>query len=224
MFFNVYKRLNISQMAFKAGDLVQTNINLIGEVVSVLENTLEVYFLVPDMKYKHKKIWIYKEEWDTIKKVDVVKHVIIKDKKLYPKYYKEMGFKAWDGKIFTRTDIDIEKDEDLKTFQFPTGCDTEDEEDDYEYDDWCVKDAEAFTFAEPTNDYVKDTHKAVRDFNKWEPKNKSEKKMKTFVEKLELKFSTLDDDFQFKTGTSLDYKNPPMAPRAAKRHKSFRNK
>ena len=69
-------------MSFKAGDLIKTNINLIGEVVSVLDEQLEVYFLVPDMKYKHKKIWIYKEEWDTIKKVDVVKHVKIKDKKL----------------------------------------------------------------------------------------------------------------------------------------------
>lgn len=211
----------------KAGDLIQTKHNLIGEVVGVLEKTIEVYFLVPDLSKANGKVWVYKSDWDTIPKMDVVKHVDVKEKKMYPKYFKELGFKAWDGEIFTRVDVDVEKDKDLKTYPFPTGCDTEDEDDEYDYNDgFLVKDedSEAFTFAPNDSDFVKETHKAVHDYNNWHPTKKKQKSIKLFIDNMELKYSTMDDDKHFKNGASLPYKNPPMAPRASETYESFQNK
>ena len=207
----------------KEGDLIQTKLKLIGEVVGVLETTLEVYFLVPDATKANGKIWVYKSEWDTILKSDVVKHIDVKHKELYPKYFREMGFKAWDGEIFTRVTDNVEKDKDLKKYPFPTGCDTEDELDEYD-ETFLASEDEVFTFADTESEYVMETHKAVNDYNKWQPKNKSELKMKSFIDNMELKYSTMDDNKQFQNGTSLDYKKTPLAPRASKRHKSFRNK
>ena len=211
----------------KPGDLIQTNLMLIGEVVGIDDDKIEVYFLVPDLSKAKGKIWVYKNNWDTILKSDIIKHIEIKDKNLYPKYYKQMGFKAWDGEIFTRTDVDIEQDNDLRNYPFPTGCDTEDDEDDYDYEDGFIvkdNDAEEFTFAPIDTDFVQQTHEAVNEYNKWQPKNKRQLSIKHFIDEIELKYSTLDDDKHFENGTSIDYKNPPMAPRASKRHKSFTNK
>lgn len=194
-----------------AGDLIQTKHKLIGEVVAVDKDTVEVYFLVPDKTKAKGKVWVYKKDWDTILKSDITKHVKIKDKKKYPTYYREMGFKAWDGEIFTRTDVDIEKDEDLKTYPFPTGCDTDEEEDEYEFDGFVVPDEEAFTHADPEIEEVQEFHRAVHDFNKWEPKNKKEEWAKSFVENMESKYSKQDDNFQFSKGKSIDYHHPPLA-------------
>lgn len=207
----------------KAGDIIETKHKLIGEVVGVLEDTIEVYFLVPDKTKAKGKVWVYKEDWDTISKKDVTRHIEIKNKKLYPKYWRMVGFKAWDGEIFTRTDIDIEKDPDLKKYPFPTGCDTDEEQDEYDQD-FIASEDEEFSFAPVESDFVKETHKAVHDYNNWKPKDKKQLKIKTFIDNLELKYSTMDDEKQFAKGKSMDYKNPPMAPRAAKRHKSFKNK
>ena len=187
----------------KAGDLIQTKLKLIGEIVGVVDNRLEVYFLVPDPNKANGKVWVYKSEWDTILKSDVVKHIDVKHKELYPKYYREMGFKAWDGEIFTRLDINIEKDKDLKKYPFPTGCDTEDELDEYD-ETFLASEDEPFTFADASSDYVKETHKAVNAYNDWKPKTKSELRMKSFIDNMELKYSTMDDNKQFQKGTSLD--------------------
>tara|TARA_B100000902_G_C27278853_1_gene900460 strand:+ start:1015 stop:1641 length:627 start_codon:yes stop_codon:yes gene_type:complete len=207
----------------KAGDLIQTKQNLIGEVVGVLQDTIEVYFLVPDATKANGKVWVYKQDWDTIKKTDIIKHIAIEHTHMYPTYWRKMGFKAWDGEIFTRTNVDIEKDPDLAAYPFPTGCDTDEEPDEYDQD-FIASEDEAFTFAPIESDFVKETHKAVQDYNKWEPKNKKELKIKSFIDNLELKYSTMDDDKHFAQGNSIDYKNPPMAPKAAERHESFQNK
>jgi hypothetical protein len=212
-------------MNFKAGDLFQTTHNLIGEIVQVLENDLEVFFLVPDKTKAKGKIWVYKNEWDTIPKKCVEKHIDVKRKKDYVSYYKELGFRPMTEKLFIRTDADIEKDEDLKKFAFPTDCIDTEEQDEYDFNDgFTVQDGEAFTIAEVDNDFVKQVHQAVNDYNKWEPQTKKQLSIKNFIDNMELKYSTQDDDKHFKLGESVDYKNPPMAPRASKRHKSFRNK
>ena len=52
----------------------------------------------------------------------------------------------------------------------------EDEDDDM--GDFIVDDDvanEPFTYADPDNDFVRETHQAVHDYNKWDPKNNSEK-------------------------------------------------
>ena len=125
-------------MNFKPGDLIQTTHKLIGEIVSVLNNELEVYFLVPDLSKANGKIWVYRDDWDTIPKDSVSKHIEIVDKRKYPEYYKQLGFKVMTEKLFIRSDMDIEKDEDLKKYPFPTHCIEDDitkkDEYDYSYD------------------------------------------------------------------------------------------
>lgn len=212
-------------MNFNPGDLFQTTHKLIGEIVSVLENDLEVFFLVPDKTKAKGKIWVYKEDWDTIPKSCIEKHVRIIDKKKYPEYYNELGFRVMTEKLFIRSDMDIEKDEDLKQYPFPTNCIDDEEEDEYDYEDgFIVKDGEAFTFASVDNKFVQETHEAVHKYNNWEPKNKKQLDIKKFIDNMELKYSTEDDNKHFEKGEHLDYKKPPMAPRASKRHKSFKNK
>ena len=207
----------------KAGDIIQTKEKLVAEVVGVVNDTIEVYFLVPDPKKANGKVWVYKDEWDTIMKNNVIKHIKIENKKMYPKYWRQVGFKAWDGEIFTRTDVNIEKDPDLCKYPFPTGCDTDEEEDEYDQS-FIASEDEEFTFAPVETEFVKETHKAVQEYNDWQPKNKKELKIKSFIDNMELKYSRMDDEKQFAKGKSIDYKNPPMAPRASKRHKSFRIK
>lgn len=197
----------------KAGDLIQTKHKLIGELVAVDEKTVEVYFLVPDKTKANGKIWVYKEDWDLIEKSDIIKHIEIKDKRKYPSYYREMGFKAWDGEIFTRTDVDIESDEDLKRYPFPTGCDTDDDDaQEYEYDGFVVEDKEdePFSQADPANKEVQEFHQAVHDYNNWCPKDASEERAKSFVDEMEKKYSSKDDNYQFKQGKSIDYNHPPL--------------
>ena len=52
--------------------------------------------------------------------------------------------------------------------------DSEEEEDeDEDMSDFIVDDEvanEPFTHAQPDNDFVRDTHQAVHDYNRWEPK------------------------------------------------------
>lgn len=214
-------------MTFTAGDLIKTKHKLVGEVVSVLENDLEVYFLVPDLHKAKGKIWVYREDWDTIPKKSVETHIKIIDKTKYPEYYKQLGFKAFTENLFVQKHIDLEKDEDLKNYHFPTNCiESDDDDNDYDFTDGFVvkdTDGEAFSFASPDSTFVQETHKAVHEYNKWEPKNKKQLSIKNFIDEIELKYSTMDDDKHFKNGASVDYKQPPMAPRASKRHKSTKN-
>ena len=196
----------------KAGDLIQTKHKLIGELVAIDEKTVEVYFLVPDQTKANGKIWVYKNDWDLINKSDITKHIEVKHKREYPRLWRQLGFKAWDGEIFTRTDIDIETDEDLKSYPFPTGCDTDDEVGEYEYDGFVVpdKEDEPFTHADPNNEEVQDFHQAVHDYNNWCPKDASEERAKSFVDEMEKKYTAKDDNYQFKQGISVDYNHPPL--------------
>ena len=63
------------------------------------------------------------------------------------------------------------------------------------------------------NDFVREVHQAVNDYNEWEPKNKQEEKVKSFIDNLAHKYQQQDDDRQFARGTSLDYANPPLNPK-----------
>ena len=71
--------------------------------------------------------------------------------------------------------------------------------------DFIVDDDEAdepFTHAEPTNEFVKDTHQAVHDFNDWVPSSEREEGVKSFIERLENKYVHSDSDRHFKHGRS----------------------
>lgn len=206
-------------MSFKKGDFIEAVGNKIGEVVDINEDgNLEVYFLVPNSKKANGKIYEYAEEWELVCKNDVVKHIDKPvDKFDYPKLYMSLGFRPMDGDIFIKADANIEEDEDLKSYEFPTNCIELEEEDadEYDYTDGFVikdEDGEAFTPASPTNDFVIDTHKAVHGYNDWTP-NKNDKNqvgIKRFIDDQEKKAIHKEDDRQFALGKSIDYNHPPL--------------
>jgi len=112
---------------YKAGDLIVTTKDFgerFGEVVDVNEDdNLEVYFIEPNPSKANGKVYEYCDDWEVLPKSGVSKHVCIpKNKMNYPKCYRAIGLRVWDGVIFTLWSSNEETDEDLKNFEFPTDC------------------------------------------------------------------------------------------------------
>lgn len=199
---------------YNAGDLIQTAGGA-GEVVDTNEDgDLEVYFIVSNKSKANGKIYEYNEEWEVVKKVDVLKHVPRPlDKFKYPQCYREIGFKVWDGIIFTRVEDDEELDEDLKKFTFPTDCiEYESEDEDVDMSDFIVPDEEGEPFrpASPSSQFVRDVHQAVHDYNKWTPTDRKAKAVKTVIDNMGEKYSRIEDDRQFALGKVVNYNHPPL--------------
>ena len=211
-------------MEFKKGDFIKTKDDIVGEILDIDEDqNLEVSFIRPWITEGNGKIFKYdaSNEWETVCKNTVVKHVEKpKDKFDYPKAYMELGLKPMGEhkgeEIFILKEVDIEKDEDLKTFQFPTcGFDGDDEGGtEYLFDGWCIPDEEGepFTPASPSSEYVQFTHKAVHGYNDWVPdkNDKLQKGIKRTIDHMEIKYGSKEDDRQFANGKTIDYNRPPL--------------
>ena len=156
-------------------------------------------------------IWKYNEAWQTVPPTSVLK-VFHPEKATYVKTYKDFGFipTMEEGK-FLKVGDDIPSH--IVT-PMPLDSDQEGQmEDDSDMDNFVVDDAvanEPFTHAEPTNDFVREVHQAVSDYNGWMPQNKSEEKVKTFIDGLAHKYQHQDDNRQFAHGKSVNYSNPPL--------------
>lgn len=204
-------------MNFQNGDFILDTSGKAAEVADMDENgKLEVWYIVPDASRANGKIYHYQENWVTIDPSMVQQHFPKPDKAKVLETYRQLGFRPMTEDIFVRADVDIEADDDLKHFQFPT--DTIDV-DDYEsetdsLDGFIVpdEDGEAFVPASPTNDFVIDTHRAVRDYNNWVPdsSNKQQVGIKNFIDHMEAKYTSMEDDRQFMAGQSIDYNHPPL--------------
>lgn len=183
-----------------------------GELVGINEdNLLEIYYL--EMTKKHDGyIWSYASDWDTVHR-DCVMRSFRPTKDTYVSVYKQFGFiPTVKENYFLKMDVDIPSN-----VLVPIALDSEEEPVDTDDDmsDFIVPDEianEPFTHAVPNNDFVKETHQAVHDYNNWEPKRNSEKKVKTFIDNMAKKYEQMDDNKQFANGTSLDYLHPPKNP------------
>lgn len=183
-----------------------------GELVGINEdNLLEIYYL--EITKKHDGyIWSYASDWDTVHR-DCVMRSFRPTKDTYVSVYKQFGFiPTVKENYFLKADVNIPSN-----VLVPIALDSEEEPVDTDDDmsDFIVPDEianEPFTHAVPNNDFVKETHKAVRDYNNWKPKNNSEKKVKTFIDNMAKKYQQMDDNKQFANGTSLDYLHPPKNP------------
>ena len=67
-----------------------------------------------------------------------------------------------------------------------------------------------FTLAPNTSQFVRETHQAVNDYNKWSPTEAGAVKIKDFIDNLAEKYSAEDDNRQFVNGTSVAYNHPPV--------------
>lgn len=190
----------------KVGDYVsmhaENNETWYGEVVGVLSDTLEVYFI----EKGEGTVWTYSEEWHEVPKESVIKHV---DTSSHPNVVgalKQIGFRPLSDSTFARLDeqgvvpvgdsaFDVEEDDCVGIHPEMQGFIVPDSE------------GEAFTFAKPDNEFVRETHKAVRDFNRWVPQEDAVR-IKRFIEGMDTKACALENN-RTRLGEGLSYNNPP---------------
>jgi hypothetical protein len=179
--------------------------NWYGEVVGTdVNGELEV-FLLERSKSHSGYIWEYHGDWQTVPKESVLETYspdigIIQA-------YKAMGFyPTVNENQFICLSDDIPED-----LVLPLQLDEPDEQDQYVEDGFVTMDeSECFTFAPVESDFVKETHKAVNDFNNWTPDNPAEIKAKEYIDYLATKVAGVDDNKQFARGHSLNYTRPPV--------------
>ena len=76
---------------------------------------------------------------------------------------------------------------------------------------------EDFTFADPCEldgeaaDFVRDTHHAVHDFEKWNPTDKKARAIKHYIDNMSGKAAIQSDNRRFKSGKpSISTTKPPL--------------
>tara|TARA_B100000925_G_scaffold291591_1_gene280257 strand:+ start:5915 stop:6538 length:624 start_codon:yes stop_codon:yes gene_type:complete len=180
-----------------------------GELVGINEDDQLEVFYINRSKENH-FVWKYDDEWEVVSRNSVLEHIPL-DKNNPVASYKLLGFKPLDENTFTKID---EENSIPADHLMPTGEINSDDELDSEdsLNDFIVPDeeGEAFTHAPMDSDFVQETHECVNQYNNWEPKNASEKKMKSFVDNLAEKYKKQDDNRQFAQGKTVDYDHPPM--------------
>lgn len=197
---------------FAEGDLINYWLDkkkYIGEVVTI-QNTLNVHFLE-----QHGKIWVFNEDiTHSVHPKHVYRHLTRMGKTLtgtlVRNMWNQMGYEVGVHEYCLLKDVDSVA---LDIPEYETESDDEEED----MSDFIIPDeqGEAFTHPNPSqlNDeekqWVFETHKAVNDWNKWNPTDKKEKAIKSFVDALALKYCRKEDERQFTHGASLEYNNPP---------------
>lgn len=190
----------------KAGDYVTLNTSngeiCYAEVVGETVEGLEVYFI----EKGEDSVWSYSEEWHVVPKPSVVCHVKTAEYANVVLALNRLGFRPLTDCTFAHLD---------ETSMVPVGDPKFDTiENDVvgihpEMRDFIIPDEEGerFTFATADNDFVRETHKAVRDFNTWVP-NEDGKKIKDFI--LSVEERVIDqENSRSRLGEGLSYNNPP---------------
>ena len=89
----------------------------------------------------------------------------------------------------------------------------------YEDDGFVVPDdeGEGFEFADPSTldeegaAFVLETHKAVHNFDKWNPQDKQGQGIKQYIDNMDRKASIQTDNHRFAAGkSSISTSNPPL--------------
>ena len=203
------------------------------EVVGVNpEGQVEASFIRQTAKQEG-RLWEFDEtnEWETIDASTIKKHVQVPDESgraVTVKAWAQIGFlPGGDGMSFCRL-----TDENTTTLPLYEGAedDSDAEEEDvpstnpkmhgYADDGFVVPDDEGsdFEFADPDQldeeaaKFVRETHEAVRDFDKWEPKDKQGHAIKGFIERMDYKATIETDNKRFEKGkSSISTSKPPLS-------------
>ena len=190
----------------KVGDYVSMNADndeiWYGEVVGMTSEELEVYFI----EKGDDNVWTYSEEWHAVPKASVLLHVKTADHANIVVALKQLGFRPLTDSTFARLD---------ETGVVPVGDPAFDSVDDDvvgihpEMRDFIVPDeqGERFTFAVADNDFVRETHKAVRDFNQWNPTGEA-RRIKDYILSAEERVIAQENS-RTRLGEGLSYNNPP---------------
>lgn len=173
-----------------------------GEVVGVSSDDLEVYFI----ERGDDNVWTYSLEWHAVSKASVLTHVKTSDHPNIVVALRHMGFRPLSDSTFARVD---------ETGVVPVGdpaFDTVDEEVvgiHPEMQGFIVPDEEGerFTFAVADNAFVRETHKAVRDFNQWNPTGEA-RRIKDYILNVEGRVIAQENS-RTRLGEGVSYNNPP---------------
>lgn len=121
-----------------------------------------------------------------------------------PRAWAQLGFRMLDGSSFVHKDD--EQNDCSRLFPigdpaFEVRSESEDDSDD-EMADFIVPDdqCEPFTFAEESNDFVRQMHDGVRWFENWKPRDERECALKRGIRNLEAHAARVDDESRFRNG------------------------
>lgn len=181
---------------------VEKEVEWYAEVVGVLDDTLEVYFIERGLN----GVWNYSAEWHSIPRESVQEHVETKTIGVV-KALQVLGFRPLDEGSFVKLD---EEDE---LANVPIGMALPSDDDFIgihpEMRDFIVPDEEGepFSFAAPCK-FVRETHEAVHGFNNWNPDDTG-KKVKEFVDTMSTRV-IVQENARTKLGCALTYDKPPL--------------
>ena len=174
------------------------------------ENTLQVQMLEKgaDLIYR-----IGAGMWDIDDDMVIEHHRLGGDDDKAPAAFHELGFRMLDGGSFVR------HSDERGNALFPVGdmafemASDDDDEDGLadEMTDFIVPDneCEPFTHAVVDNDFVRETHAAVRGFNDWVPKDEREAQTRSFMIRQEARAAQVDDEARFaRNMAGANYRNP----------------
>ena len=140
------------------------------------------------------------------------------------KGWRELGFLAG-GDGISLCKLDDEDQTSLPIFKGDEDSDDEEEPSSnpkmhgYADDGFVVPDDEGseFEFADPDElddeaaEWVRETHQAVHEYDKWEPKDKQGKALKSFIDKMDHKAAIDTDNQRFEAGKeSISTSKPPV--------------
>lgn len=196
----------------------------VGEVVNIGQDEIGIYLQVHRLEREMlgSKIWHFNEEnTQCIVRPLLVKRHVSHDPSLGA-LTKERVRKAWRMIGFVvgcEKYCLIQHENEVELDIAPGDSDDEDEDEiDEEMKDFIVPDDEGEAFCHPKAEHlteeekawVNQTHSAVRDWDKWVPKDQSEKAIKAFVDNMTAKYGVQEDNRQFTSGTdSVDIFKPP---------------
>lgn len=174
------------------------------EVVAVASDTLDVYYI----EKGDQNVWSYSEHVYEIPRGCVKTHVVTSSHANIVSALRAFGFRPLSDHTFARLD---------ETGVTPIGDPCFDiEEDDCigihpEMRDFIVPDddGEAFTLAKPDNDFVRETHKAVNDFNNWHPDGEAVR-VKEYIDGLDSRVCR-QENARTRLGEGISYNHPPLS-------------
>ncbi len=226
---------------YSAGDLIKfeiANNEFYGEILGIDDSKkIEVSRLKKTAK-QDGRIWEFVEDdqWSAIDPKYVTKHIAVKNSATRAEVvsaWKTIGFiPGGDGITFCRLE-----DEEQTTLPLYGGVEEDSDADDdekpsdnpkmhgYVDDGFVVPDDEGseFEFADPDEldeeaaEWVRETHKAVRQYDNWVPEDKQGKAIKKFIDDMDQKASIETDNQRLEAGKgAISTSNPPEKKRKRK--------
>jgi len=174
-----------------------------GEVVGVADDTIDVYYI----ERGEENVWSYSDAVFEISKDCVKTHIVTASHANVVVAFRALGFRPLSESTFARLD---------ETGVTPVGDSAFDVEDDEcvgihpEMRDFIVPDeqGEAFTLARADNEFVRETHKAVNDFNNWNPEGEAVR-VKEYIDNLDSRVCR-QENARTRLGEGISYNHPPL--------------